>query len=115
VLIATDILSRGIDIKDIDLIINYDVPHDAEDYVHRVGRTARAEAHGVALTFINEKEIGKFKRIEKLIDREIQKIPLPETLGKSPDYKHPRKSKRSDFIKHQKGKRKNKGKNRNKQ
>ncbi|MBR9997553.1 MAG: DEAD/DEAH box helicase [Cyclobacteriaceae bacterium] len=88
VLIATDILSRGIDIKDIDLIINYDVPHDAEDYVHRVGRTARAKANGLALTFINDREIGKFKRIEKLIEREVQKIPLPEKLGQGPEYKY---------------------------
>jgi superfamily II DNA/RNA helicase len=88
VLIATDILSRGIDIKDIDLIINYDVPHDAEDYVHRVGRTARAKANGLALTFISDKEIGKFQRIEKLIEREVRKIPLPEKLGSGPEYKN---------------------------
>jgi superfamily II DNA/RNA helicase len=87
VLIATDILSRGIDIKDIDLIINYDVPHDAEDYVHRVGRTARAKSNGLALTFISDREIGKFQRIEKLIEREVQKIPLPEKLGSGPEYK----------------------------
>ncbi len=86
VLVATDVLSRGIDIKDIDLVVNFDVPHDAEDYVHRVGRTARAKANGVALTFINEEEIYKFKRIEKLIEKDITKIPLPEKLGKGPEY-----------------------------
>ncbi len=106
VLIATDILSRGIDIKDIDLIINYDVPHDAEDYVHRVGRTARAKANGLALTFISDKEIGKFKRIEKLIEREVQKIPLPEKLGKGPEYKLPERKDRPEFFKRGKGKRK---------
>jgi superfamily II DNA/RNA helicase len=109
VLIATDILSRGIDIKDIDLIINYDVPHDAEDYVHRVGRTARAKAHGLALTFISQREIYKFKRIEKLIDRQIQKIALPEKLGKGPDYDMSKNTTRRDFSK--RVKRKNSKKN----
>jgi ATP-dependent RNA helicase RhlE len=68
VLIATDVISRGIDIKDIELIINYDVPGDAEDYVHRVGRTARAESEGVALTLINENDMFRFKKIEDLIE-----------------------------------------------
>ena len=77
VLIATDVISRGIDIKDISLVINYDVPVDAEDYVHRVGRTARAKTTGVALTLINEDDMFKFKRIEELIDRELIKIPTP--------------------------------------
>ncbi len=86
VLVATDILSRGIDIKDIDFIVNYDVPHDAEDYVHRVGRTARAEAKGLAITLVSDREIGKFKKIEDLIGQEIRKIPLPEKLGKPPEY-----------------------------
>ncbi len=84
VLVATDVLSRGIDIKDINLVINYDVPSDAEDYVHRVGRTARAETTGVALTLINEDDIPKFARIEKLIEADIMKIPLPPELGEGP-------------------------------
>jgi len=86
VLVATDVLSRGIDIKDINLVINYDVPNDAEDYVHRVGRTARAETTGVALTLINEDEMYKFSQIERLIEREVMKIPLPPELGEGPKW-----------------------------
>lgn len=86
ILVATDVLSRGIDIKDINLVINYDVPSDAEDYVHRVGRTARAETTGVALTLINEDDIHKFARIEKLIEKEVMKIPLPPELGEAPEW-----------------------------
>jgi superfamily II DNA/RNA helicase len=86
VLVATDVISRGIDIKDIHLIINYDVPHDAEDYVHRVGRTARAEATGVALTFINQDDMYRFKRIETLIETEIIKMPVPPQIGESPEW-----------------------------
>jgi superfamily II DNA/RNA helicase len=84
VLVATDVMSRGIDIKDIDLVINYDVPHDAEDYVHRVGRTARAEATGIALTLIGPDDMEKFHRIETLIDQIVYKIPLPAELGEGP-------------------------------
>jgi len=83
VLVATDVLSRGIDIKDIDLIINYDVPHEAEDYVHRVGRTARANATGMAITLVTPREIQKFRRIEKLIEKEIPKVDLPADLGEA--------------------------------
>lgn len=86
VLVATDVLSRGIDIKDISLIINYDVPNDAEDYVHRVGRTARADSEGVALTLVNEADMYKIRRIESLIDTEILKLPLPAELGEGPAY-----------------------------
>jgi ATP-dependent RNA helicase RhlE len=84
ILIGTDILSRGIDVDGIGLVINYDVPHDPEDYIHRVGRTARAEKTGVAVTFINEKDQRKFSRIEKLIGNELTKLPLPEELGEGP-------------------------------
>jgi superfamily II DNA/RNA helicase len=84
VLVATDVMSRGIDIKDINLVINYDAPGDAEDYVHRVGRTARAETTGIALTLINRDDMYKLKRIENLIGKEILKIPLPEALGHGP-------------------------------
>lgn len=80
ILVATDIVSRGIDIENISLVINYNVPQDAEDYVHRVGRTARAEKTGVALTFINQRETGSFKKIERLISGEIKKLSLPEGM-----------------------------------
>lgn len=76
VLVATDVLSRGIDIKGIEMVINYDVPHDAEDYVHRVGRTARADETGEAITFINEHEGRKFHKIEELIGQEVRKVPI---------------------------------------
>jgi superfamily II DNA/RNA helicase len=87
VLVATDVLSRGIDIKDINLIINFDVPGSAEDYVHRVGRTARADKTGIAISFINEMDMDKFDRIEKLIEMEVIKIPLPPDMGEGPVYK----------------------------
>jgi len=86
VLVATDVLSRGIDIKDINLVINFDVPGDAEDYVHRVGRTARAETTGVAITLINPADMYKFARIEKLIERELPKLLVPKELGESPKW-----------------------------
>ena len=87
ILVATDIVARGIDIDDIRLVINYDVPHDSEDYVHRIGRTARANNDGVAITFVYEKEQSNFKNIEKFLDRDIYKIPIPEELGEAPEYK----------------------------
>ncbi len=86
ILVATDILARGIDIKEINLVINYDVPSDAEDYVHRIGRTARADAKGVALTFISEDDVYKFIRIERVIEQEVMKIPLPKGFSKGPEY-----------------------------
>ncbi|MDR0961168.1 MAG: DEAD/DEAH box helicase [Mediterranea sp.] len=87
ILVATDIVARGIDIDDIRLVINYDVPHDNEDYVHRIGRTARANNDGVAITFVNEKEQSNFKQIEEFIGKDIYKIPLPAELGEAPEYK----------------------------
>ncbi|MFA4046936.1 DEAD/DEAH box helicase [Prevotella sp. PCHR] len=87
VLVATDIVSRGIDIDDISMVINYDVPHDVEDYVHRIGRTARADRDGRAITLIRGKEIGAFMNIEKFIGRTVEKIPLPQGIGESPEYK----------------------------
>ena len=83
-LIGTDILSRGIDVEGIELVVNYDTPHDAEDYVHRIGRTARAEKTGTAITFVNEKDHWKFQKVEKLIGNEIIKLPLPGDLGEGP-------------------------------
>jgi superfamily II DNA/RNA helicase len=86
ILAATDILSRGIDIDTIDLVINYDVPRDAEDYVHRIGRTARAEADGMAFTLVSQPEQNKFAIIEKLIGKAVDKAVVPEELGKTPEY-----------------------------
>lgn len=86
VLVATDIVSRGIDVDDIDLVINYDVPSDGEDYVHRVGRTARAESKGAAFTFINIEDQQKFSVIEKLLGKPVSKAKLPEFLGEGPAY-----------------------------
>jgi superfamily II DNA/RNA helicase len=89
ILVATDILSRGIDIEDIDLVINYDVPHDGEDYIHRIGRTARAETDGIAYTFIGEKEQNRFAQIEDLLGHPVKKAEVPAALGETPAY-HPR-------------------------
>jgi superfamily II DNA/RNA helicase len=86
VLVATDILSRGIDIDNIDLVINFDVPHDGEDYVHRIGRTARAAAEGTAYTLISVKEQRKFAAIERLLGKEVPKAVVPEAFGEVPEY-----------------------------
>ena len=86
ILVATDIVARGIDIDDIRLVINFDVPHDCEDYVHRIGRTARANNDGVAITFVSEKEQTNFHTIEKFLERDIYKIPVPAELGEAPEY-----------------------------
>ena len=85
-LVATDIVARGIDIEDIGLVINYDVPHDPEDYIHRIGRTARAAATGSAVTFVCEEEQGKFRAIEKFIEKDIRKAELPAVVGEGPAY-----------------------------
>lgn len=96
VLIATDIVARGIDIDDILMVINYDVPRDAEDYVHRIGRTARAQRDGVAITFVSDNDMRFFSDIERFLGKDIPKTPLPEALGEAPEYKvsAPRKSTR---------------------
>ena len=111
VLVATDIVSRGIDIDDIRLVVNYDVPRDCEDYVHRIGRTARANNDGVAITFVSEQDQGYFYKLEKFLEKDIYKIPMPAELGEAPEYK-PRKenkfSKKGKF--HHRGKGNNKGK-----
>ncbi len=94
VLVATDIVARGIDVDDIPLVINYDVPRDAEDYVHRIGRTARAANSGEAITLVGEKDQIFFGKIETFLKKEVEKIPLPETLGEAPKYNpQPRKPK----------------------
>ena len=84
VLVATDIVARGIDIDDISMVINYDVPHDCEDYVHRIGRTARADHDGTAITLVRGKEIRDFMQIEAFLGHEVEKLPLPKELGKAP-------------------------------
>ena len=95
ILIATDIVARGIDIDDIRLVINYDVPHDSEDYVHRIGRTARANNDGCAITFVSEAEQTKFKSIENFLGKDIYKLPVPEELGETPEYTPKEKTKKS--------------------
>lgn len=101
ILVATDILSRGIDIEDIDLVINFDVPHDGEDYIHRIGRTARAATKGTAYTFISEKEKYKFDRIEKLLGHAVTKAQVPEQFGPTPtpgqSFEKPKNNKRRKF------------------
>ncbi len=96
ILVATDIVARGIDIEKIDLVINYDVPNDAEDYVHRIGRTARAKTQGVGITFINEEEQVDFYKIEQLIETNVYKIPLPPNYEDAPEYNPESKMKRGN-------------------
>ena len=84
VLVATDVVSRGIDVTDVPLVINYDVPHDAEDYVHRIGRTARAENSGEAVTLVSPDDARYWHRIEQFLKKEIEIVPLPEALGEGP-------------------------------
>ena len=86
VLVATDIVARGIDIDDIQIVINYDVPHDEEDYVHRIGRTARAGKGGRAITLVSEKDQPAFRQIERFLEKEVEKLPIPEELGEAPSY-----------------------------
>lgn len=99
IVVATDVLSRGIDIKDINLVINYDVPNDPEDYVHRIGRTARAETKGLAVTLVNEDDMYKFQRIEDFIENKLEKLPPSEQLGPGPEWKesNPKKKKRRNY------------------
>ena len=86
IIVATDILARGIDIDDIRIVINYDVPRDCDDYIHRIGRTARAGTKGRAITFVSEEEQEYFKRIEDFIEQEVPKLDVPAELGKAPAY-----------------------------
>ena len=112
VLVATDIVARGIDIDDILMVINYDVPHDAEDYVHRIGRTARADRDGVAITFVSEADIYRFQQIEHFLGKEVEKVALPEGIGEGPEYTK-REKKRSNTRRH--GRWHSKGNGRNNQ
>jgi len=99
ILIGTDVLSRGIDVEGISLVINWDVPPDPEDYVHRIGRTARAETTGTAVTLINEKDQRKFLSIESLIGDTLPKLPLPEAMGEGPAYQPEAKRSSGNFKK----------------
>ena len=125
VLVATDIVARGIDIDDIRMVVNYDVPHDAEDYVHRIGRTARADRDGLAITLVNPDDMNRFHQIEQFLEKEVTKNPLPEGLGDAPEYKftnrhngpHKGRGKRKGHTKNQKkspANNKNRNKNNNK-
>jgi superfamily II DNA/RNA helicase len=96
-LIATDIVARGIDIDDITMVVNYDVPHEAEDYVHRIGRTARAGANGCAVTFVSEKEQRDFAEIERFLGKEVRKMQLAEELGATPQYRGGNRQQRKPY------------------
>lgn len=102
IVVATDVMSRGIDIKEINLVINYDTPFDAEDYVHRVGRTARANTKGEAITLVNEKDMRKLAQIQRLIEADITQVPLPEDLGVGPEFSLQSKPKSKPFHKKKK-------------
>jgi superfamily II DNA/RNA helicase len=104
ILVATDLMSRGIDVKEINLVVNFDVPQDAEDYVHRVGRTARVEAKGEAITLVSPRDMSRFRRIEQLIEKELPKQQPPDELGKGPDWSGSReKQKRQGYYHKKKG------------
>jgi superfamily II DNA/RNA helicase len=111
ILVATDIVARGIDIDDITLVINFDVPNDAEDYVHRIGRTARAGAGGSAITLVSEKDQMDFMKIEKFLGKDVEKMPIPTSLGEGPAYE---KKKSSDKRHKSSNKNKRASNNRNK-
>lgn len=99
IVVATDVLSRGIDIKEINLVINYSIPTNAEDYVHRVGRTARSDAKGMAITLVEPRDMKNMNDIEELIGYQIKRMPLPEDLGEGPEWKLPSKGKGRNFKK----------------
>ena len=113
VLVATDIVARGIDIDDIEMGINYDVPHDTEDYVHRIGRTARANRDGRAITFVNEEDQYWFQQIEKFLEKVVEKMPLPEGCGEGPEYIKLNKPKKNNGRGGKGGKQGGKGRGKN--
>jgi superfamily II DNA/RNA helicase len=86
ILVSTDVIARGIHIEGVNMVINYDVPHDAEDYIHRIGRTARASSEGEAVTFITPEDAFRFQKIEKLLGKEVRKAKVPTFLGEVPEY-----------------------------
>lgn len=104
ILVATDVMSRGIDIKEINMVVNFDVPHEPADYVHRVGRTARANTKGEAYTLVNPKDMSRFQRIETLIERELDKQQPPEELGAGPEWEVKKFKSNSGFKKKKKKK-----------
>ena len=114
VLVATDIVARGIDIDDIQLVINYDVPHDEEDYVHRIGRTARAGKGGRAITLVSEKDQYLFRQIERFLEKDVPKEPVPTELGEAPTYTGHGESSRRKDNRHKKGNRRSKSNRHNK-
>ena len=99
VLVATDIVSRGIDIDDIRMVINYDVPHDVEDYIHRIGRTARADRDGKAITLVSDEDMFYFQQIEQFLEKTIDKTPNPDNIGEGPEYKKVQKFARKKGVK----------------
>lgn len=109
IIVATDILARGIDIDDIRIVINYDVPRDCDDYIHRIGRTARAGTTGRAITFVSEEDQPFFKQIEDFIEQDVPKIAVPEELGEAPAYE-PKKEKEKKGEGRNKQKKGNNGK-----
>ncbi len=109
IIVATDILARGIDIDDIRIVINYDVPRDCDDYIHRIGRTARAGTTGRAITFVSEEDQPFFKQIEDFIEQDVPKIAVPEELGEAPAYE-PKKEKEKKGVGRNKQKKNNNGK-----
>ena len=111
VLVATDIVARGIDIDDISMVINFDVPRDVEDYVHRVGRTARANRDGKAITLVRGLEVGDFMKIEEFLGRTIEKLPLPDYIGKGPEYKKMNRQARNGRGGNTRGRNGSKGRN----
>jgi superfamily II DNA/RNA helicase len=115
VLVATDIVARGIDIDDIRMVINYDVPHDAEDYVHRIGRTARADRDGIAITFVSDRDMNSFAQIEEFLGKPVEKNTLPEGLGTGPEYSPAERKKGGKWHSHGKGNRRNGNRPRHKQ
>ena len=104
ILVATDVAARGIDVDDVEAVFNYDVPQDDEYYVHRIGRTARANNDGCAITFVSETEQSKFKQIENFLEKDIYKIPVPYELGEAPEYA-PREARKKNPSGKDKGKR----------
>ena len=111
ILIATDILSRGIDIDDIAMVVNYDVPHEAEDYVHRVGRTARANSDGKAVTFVSERDRRRWEAIEKFLDIRIRREEIPAEYGEAPKESDiPAQQRRKKFNKNRSGRKTDKNK-----
>ena len=117
ILVATDIVARGIDIDDIQIVINFDVPRDEEDYVHRIGRTARAGKGGRAITLVSEKDQPYFRQIERFLEKDIEKCPMPEEVGEGPEYngRAEKRSKRSGGHRRDRKRSQGEGRNRRKQ